>query len=197
MKSPEDKQYYIECLRHDIEERVGRPIVTPSDFNFLYLEINKAMNEAPSISTLKRLWAYVTDTSSRSHSTLNTLSRFIGYTDWRDYVAQLMRQNRVESGFINSNTILSSNLTPGDRVELTWHPGRRIVAEYLGRNSYVVREVESSKLKEGTHFSALIFTKGMPMTVTNVKYDGESLGQYSTGNKNGIQSLRFIPLPKK
>jgi len=196
MQQSEERQYYIECLRHDIENVVGRPIVTPSDFNYLYLEIQKALNEAPSISTLKRLWAYVTNTSSRSISTLNTLSRFIGYSDWRGYVEQLMRHNRVESDFITTNTILSSNLHLGDHIELTWHPGRRLLAEYIGENNFVIREVESSKLLPGTQFSAMIFSKGMPLIISDVERDGIKLGNYSAGDKTGITSLRFIPSPK-
>lgn len=29
------KQYYIECLRKDTEEEIGRTITTSSDFDFL------------------------------------------------------------------------------------------------------------------------------------------------------------------
>ena len=83
-------QYFIECLRQDLELKVGRTMKTPSDFNVLILEIKKVMKESPSISTMKRLWGYVPIASSRSTTTLNLLSRFLGYRDWPDYIETLM-----------------------------------------------------------------------------------------------------------
>lgn len=193
MPEKEKKKYNIECLRQDVERKVGRTINTPSDFNFLYLKIRNELNEAPSVSTLKRMWVYVSNTSSRSMSTLNILARYVGYRDWNDYVERLMRDKRVESGFLTVNTFLSSNLHPGDRVVCTWNPGRRLVAEYIGDNRYVVRQTELSKLPVGTTFSALIFTKGLPLCVSNVESGGNMLGSYVAGEKTGLTSLNFIP----
>lgn len=193
MLTKERNQYNIECLRQDVERKVGRSINTPSDFNFLYLEICRELNDAPSISTLKRMWAYVKNTSSRSLSTLNILARFIGYRDWNDYLESLMRDKRVESGFLSANSILSSNLRVGDCVVCTWNPDRRIVAEYMGENRYRVKEAEQCKLQVGATFSALIFTKGLPLCVTGVEYEGSKFGDYVAGEKTGLTSLNYIP----
>ncbi|MCM1347941.1 MAG: hypothetical protein NC338_00900 [Firmicutes bacterium] len=196
MPPKDQNSFYIECLRQDIEQRVGRPINTPSDFNFLYLEIQKKFNQSPSISTLKRMWAYVTNTSSRSMSTLNILSRYCGYRDWNHYVESLMRESRVESGFLSVNTLLSSSLHEGDRIVCTWNPGRRLEAVYMGNNQYVVSHVENSKLPENATFTNLIFTKGLPLVATDVRIDGQPMGNYVAGEKNGITSINFIPVSR-
>ena len=87
--------YYIECLKQDLAKAVNRPISTYSDFNYLSLRLNEAIVDAPSISTLKRLWNYVPDSSSRSRTSLNALCRFLGFRDWPHYVEHLDRKSVV------------------------------------------------------------------------------------------------------
>lgn len=194
MKDIEIEHYCIECLRKDIEEKVGRTISTSSDFNFLFLEMKKELNEAPSISTLKRLWAYVSTNSGRSVSILNTISRFIGYKDWFDYKEKLMRENRVESTFLSTNTILSANLNKGDIIVCNWNPGRMMEAIYLGNNNFKTLKVENAKLPVGAIFTTLIFVKGLPFTASNVKHGDVSLGNYIAGEKNGLTLLELFPV---
>lgn len=187
------EQYYIECLRKDIEKEIGRSICTYSDFDFLSLRLRERIPDAPSVSTLKRLWAYVTNSSMRSRSTLNALARFLGHADWSSYIESLMRDNRVESGFLSRTSLTTSSLHAGDIVELTWNPGRCLVAEYLGDDRFVVRKSENAKLAEGTLFTTLIITKGLPLYCNNVVFDGRKLDDYAAGLKSGITGLRYIP----
>lgn len=192
----QDSQYFIDCLRQDLEHKVGRTMKTPSDFNVLILEIQKIMKGSPSLSTLKRLWQYVPVASSRSMTTLNTLSRFLGYQDWPDYIENLMRSNRIESSFLTSNTILASRLTPGDVVDCEWNPGRHVSMEYLGDNRFKVLCNEMSKLKEGFTLTAVIFSKGNPLFATEVMDGDTNLGNYIAGKESGLTSLRYIPAQK-
>jgi hypothetical protein len=189
----QDSQYFIECLRQDLEHKVGRTMKTPSDFNVLILEIQKVMKESPSISTLKRLWQYVPVASSRSMTTLNTLSRFLGYRDWPDYIENLMRSNRIESSFLSSNTLLASKLEPGDVVDCEWNPGRHVSMQYLGDNRFKVLTAEMSKLKEGFTLTAMIFSKGNPLFATEVMDGDTNLGNYIAGKESGLTTLRYIP----
>ena len=186
-------QYFIECLRQGLELKVGRTMKTPSDFNVLILEIKKVMKESPSISTMKRLWGYVPIASSRSTTTLNLLSRFLGYRDWPDYIETLMRGNRIESSFLSSNTILASKLVPGDIVDCEWNPGRHVSMKYLGNNRFQVLTAEMSKLKEGFTLTAMIFSKGNPLFATEVMDGENNLGSYVGGKESGLTTLRYIP----
>lgn len=189
-------QYYIECLKKDVEEKVGRIIDTYSDFNYLYLELRKVISDSPSVSTLKRLWSYVPDSSTRSRRTLGSLARYLGFSDWNQYVESLMRSKRVESGFIDAKTLLSSALQPGDIIELEWNPGRHIEIEALGNNKFSVISSVNSKLKKGMVFTALMFSKGLPFMCTDVA-DGETVvASYVAGSKNGLTSVRLYPSEK-
>lgn len=196
MANNELNQYYIECLRQDLTRAVGRTMTTFSDFDFLSLKLKEKTNEVPSISTLKRLWGYVQNSSSFSKSTLNSLSRFLGFDDWSHYVENLMRDSRVESGFLDSNSIVVSTLTKGDRLEIKWNPGRRILVEYVGSGRFTVIESENSKLRGGNSFELLIITKGHPFYCTNLDIDGEKYNEYTAGFKTGITSLRLIPVSR-
>ena len=193
MTNKEVPQYYLECLKKDVETKVGRSINTYSDFNYLFLELKKEIADAPSVSTLKRLWAYVSDNSSRSKNTLNSLSRYLGYPDWTSYLEHLMRQHRVESGFLDAKTVVSSALVKGDMIEIGWNPGRELKAEYLGDNKFRVISALNSKLTPGMTFTSLMFSKGLPLTCSDVEFEGQNLGEYACGTKTGLTSLKFYP----
>ena len=109
------------------------------------------------------------------------------------YIESLMRDNRVESGFLSRTSLTTSSLHAGDIVELTWNPGRCLVAEYLGDDRFVVRKSENAKLAEGTLFTTLIITKGLPLYCNKVVFDGRKLDDYAAGLKSGITGLRYIP----
>ena len=77
----------LEELRHRIEAEVGCAIRTPKDFDFLSKQIFEKLHENLSTSTLKRVWGYVHDTdSSPRKTTLDLLSRFIGYPDFATFM---------------------------------------------------------------------------------------------------------------
>lgn len=186
-------QFYLECLKRDVESKVGRNIVTYSDFNYLYLELKREIPDTPSVSTLKRMWAYVADNSTRSRSTLNSLSRFLGFGDWNEYVEHLMRGNRVESGFLDARTILSNSLRSGDIVEVEWNPGRKLQVVALGDNRYEVLKSENSKLQPRTQFTTLMFSRGLPLMCVDVSQGETSMDTYVAGSKSGITALRLLP----
>lgn len=193
MANKEIPQYYLECLKKDVEAKVGRSIDSYSDFNYLYLELKKVIADAPSVSTLKRLWAYVTDSSSRSRSTLNSLSRFLGFSDWTNYIENLMRGCRVESGFLVAKTIVSSSVCRGDIIEVEWSPDRRIQVVSLGENRFEVIRSDNAKLSKGMTFTTMMFSKGLPLMCVNIVSGEETYDSYVAGSKTGITALKFIP----
>ena len=66
-----------------VETKLGRPLAAPVDFSLLSLEIEKTLNETISISTIKRLVGYVNDEHRPSVTTLNLLSRYVGFNNWQ------------------------------------------------------------------------------------------------------------------
>lgn len=186
--------FYIECLKRDIETKFGRTFKSPTDFNLLESLIVDNSESRLNASTLKRLWGYVKTTSAPRLSTLTILARILGYIDWDEYVENLMRDHRVESGFISTGFISSAQLKKDDIVTFDWKPDRSVTLSCLGDSRFKVVEQHGSKLKVGDSFKALFLREGAPMYCTDIIHQGggEAMG-YVAGEVNGIFNLRYFP----
>ncbi|MBP5799888.1 MAG: hypothetical protein J6W43_08260 [Prevotella sp.] len=84
---------YIERLRVSAEQKVGRQMHTPKDFDYLRECIYEECHEMVSLSTLKRLWGYDRYEGTPRISTLVPIARYVGFRDWDDF---LQHQSNVE-----------------------------------------------------------------------------------------------------
>jgi len=75
------------CL-HQIEDKLGWGSST-AWHNDVFIELSEIIQDSTSIllspTTLKRVWGKINYASVPSISTLNTLSQFAGYLNWRDF----------------------------------------------------------------------------------------------------------------
>jgi hypothetical protein len=91
---PEGKiKEYEACLRHAIEDTVGRKMKTPRDFDFLAKSIFEKLHQSLSASTLKRFWGYLPQYSSIRVSTLDLLAQFADYKDWDSFCEEIQTGN--------------------------------------------------------------------------------------------------------
>lgn len=81
----EMKENDIALLRQKIEEKVGRQMYRPKDFEYLSTCIFDKLHASVSPSTLKRLWGYVPTSSMPRESTLDILAQFLDYDNWKAY----------------------------------------------------------------------------------------------------------------
>lgn len=72
-------------LRELIEGVIERKMKTPKDFEFLSECIFEKFHERISPTTLKRLWGYLSETTTPRKSTLDILSMFVGFDNWKDF----------------------------------------------------------------------------------------------------------------
>ena len=82
-----EKKLVERCLLQ-IEEKLGwgsSDLWHNEVFNELSEKIQEATDVLLSSTTLKRIWGKVNYKSAPSINTLNTLSQFAGYTNWRDF----------------------------------------------------------------------------------------------------------------
>lgn len=185
--------YYIECLKHDIEKHFGRTFKSPSDFKLLELRIAEISDDRLSESTLRRIWGYSKSNGSTRLTTLTILARTLGYVDWDAYVVDLMRHNRIESGFITRNYLNVNDFKSGDMVNFTWNPDREATLKYLGEFRFEVLDQRKSKLIPGDVFKLMYFREGTPLYCTDLRREGMSPVNYVAGEVNGIANLRYLP----
>ena len=82
MKDIDDDAIFL--LKKEVENKMGFSLKAPTNFDALISRVLKETGETLSISTIKRLWGYVSQSSTPRLSTLSILSRFVGYRDFDD-----------------------------------------------------------------------------------------------------------------
>ena len=109
-----DNKGDIKELLRQVQNKFGRTLATPSDFDALILQVSQTTGERVSISTIKRMVGYVNDNHEPSNATLSVLSRYLGYRDWHAFT---LRNEDPASGSLNQDIIQSDQLKTGEEVE--------------------------------------------------------------------------------
>ena len=182
----------IQCLRRDIEQHMEQQLQSPADFQLLIHRIWEKQHAVLSLSTIKRLWGYVESNGAPRLSTLNTLARFLNFTDWHAYLVSLEQRGGIESAMFTGEGIQTSELKKGDLIAVTWQPNRQCTFRYLGENQFVVVESKNAKLQKNTAFSAVRFMIGQPMYLDNILLADGTHTSYVAGKRNGLTSVTKI-----
>ncbi len=180
-------------LTKEIEKRTRRNMHTHRDFVWLSNQVLAATAEYISATTLKRLWGHQNDYSHPSSFTLNLLSRYLGYADYKAFLSG--EPCGLETSCIKSTCYMSKNLTEGDELKLRWSPNRHIVVRFEGDDRFEVVEALNSKLLAGDTFSCQSFIEGEPCCLNNL-YRGEA-GPYTclVGKQGGVAVSPNLPPP--
>ena len=185
----------IIALRKCVEKRFGKPLAVHNDFVLLVKDIEKALREHISETTLERVWNYSTrGNSTVSLRTLDVLARYCSNCLWKEFCERMEEKDGVESKLFNVETITSNSLTVGQRIRIGWLPNRLCIIRYLGDNRFIAEKCENSKMKEGATFSCLQFYLGKEAVLSDFKQNTEDANgkSYAIGLKNGLTTLKFI-----
>ena len=182
----------IQCLRRDIEQHMEQQLQSPADFQLLIHRIWEKQHAVLSLSTIKRLWGYVESNGAPRLSTLNTLARFLNFTDWHAYLVSLEQRGGIESAMFTGEGIQTSELKKGDLIVVTWQPNRQCTFRYLGENQFVVVDSKNAKLQKNTTFSAVRFMIGQPMYLDNILLADGTRTSYVAGKHHGLTSVTKI-----
>ena len=180
----------IHELKKQIEERLKRKMKTPNDFIFLSGVIWERTHETISATTLKRLWGYIDGADETRSSTLDILSRSLGFQDWEAFLAHIDKSTGSDPVF--SRHISVDDLVVDDRVFVSWKPNRRCTFRYLGDARFVVEKAENSKLQVGDTFSATLFILHEPLYINSLIQGNNAPIPFVVGNKDGLCELELI-----
>lgn len=161
-------------------------MLTPLDFEWLEEKIANKVKERVSASTLMRVWGYRKGVSTRQ-STLDILARYLGYADYVTFCQWApTKDDEPQSDEVISRHLHTSDLQVGQKIELTWQPERRCVVQRQKGKSFLVVEVEQTKLSVGDTFECDIFIEGEPLYLSQLVHEGRSPMVYVAGKKSGI-----------
>lgn len=87
-----NKKTAIQLLREKVEQKAGRKMMTPKDFDFLSESIFEEIHTRISPSTLKRIWGYLQNDNTPRSTSLNILANYVGYDDWDNFLASAEKE---------------------------------------------------------------------------------------------------------
>lgn len=178
----------IEALCKELQTMAEREIRTPQDFSYLAEQIFEGTRQNVSVSTLKRLYGYVSTEGNLRRSTLDVLSKYVGYNDWACFCRR-DTEGKPESNPLVSDSLSAEEICEGDRLCVTWMPDRKCIFRCVGYAQFVVEESINSKLTEGDTFCSHLFIKGEPLYLDNLSMQGNAKVQYVCGRDHGIDFL--------
>lgn len=181
------KQY--KSLKEAVEKVASRKMCTPRDFDFMAMRIFDTTHTYVSPTTLKRFCGYLNkgkDYQPRK-STLDLLSRYVGYNDFDSYCASSSSNDNINSDYVKSPSLYVTSLSKGCIVKLMWNPDRCVRVRFLGDDMFEVVESINSKLQKGDRFCCGCFIDGEPLYLTRLVRNGQALGAYVCGQDSSIK----------
>ncbi|MBO7192975.1 MAG: hypothetical protein J6V47_01660 [Bacteroidaceae bacterium] len=182
-------EHLIEKLKEYVESVAGFNLYTPKDFDNLTEYIFKETGSLLSSTTLKRIWGYLHENKENTPrlSTLNILSKFIGYVNYTTFCKYQQMQGECESDFINNNCLQAKSLLKGDKIRLLWQPDRCVTIQYIGLCMFKVIESRNSKLSLNDVFICERIIDGESLLLSNLIHNGSDPVNYICGKKNGVK----------
>ena len=183
----------LHTLRELVTIKFRQPQKTPADFNLLSAEIFKLTRRSLSVSTLKRIWGYVTSDHGTSFSSLSTLARYAGYSDWDSFCESIKEEPPISptSGFDSNAIILSSALPLFSSLLLEWGENKRARLRKIKEpDVFVIEESENIKLLADDTGKIECVSLNRPLVITDCHRGGENLGTYTGAVKEGIARIK-------
>ena len=205
----------IQLLISAIENAEGISKITSKKFEHLSQRIFMRTRERIGVTTLKRLWGYVNDTTTPRAVTLDILSQYIGYRSFDDF-KRLYNADDVNgapsSNITFGDCVYADDMEVGDVYRLTWSPNRVCIIEYRGdytflkvrflakpkrinslwsfglTKSFIVKSSQSTKLIDGTTFRCQVIEKGEQLFLDHVYFDANQRSplNYIAGKIGGV-----------
>ena len=151
------------------------------DFAVLSSLIFKETGRTIGVSTLKRLFNYISDDHRTSEYTMNTVALYLGYPSWREYLID----NKIDRDWnFDNSSIYISDLEIGTKIEVKYL--NRVVCfsvvSFNGKNMLQVVEATNSSLLKGDVLAIDYLQEGQCLEAKTV-YRGEAIGNYKTNGE--------------
>lgn len=172
----------------DLKERSGLMFDKAGDFELLSSLIFKDTGRQIGVTTLKRLFFYISDDRKASSYTLNTIAIYIGFKTWNEYISA----KNIESDWaFPDETLYIHALEAGTQITIKYL-NREVtfsVIEIDGSNVLKVVAVENGSLKIGDLVYAHRIRKGDKFEAEKV-IRGKNVGNYKTNGEIALIDVK-------
>ncbi len=186
-----EKEEALVALVKLTNENLGYVPTTPSEFNELSRRIQSKTGRGLSLSSIKRIWGYVSYTAFPTVTTLNTLSQFNDFNDWETFLNFGKPDNGEDSDFMNGSAVKADDLKEGDYLLLEWGSGKGCEIECIGSRRFRVVASSNIKLQPGDEFTLHTLCIGHPVFVSDIERGEERIPAYVGAKKGGLISWRL------
>ncbi|MBR5592616.1 MAG: hypothetical protein IKW46_00955 [Bacteroidaceae bacterium] len=188
-KEKNSDELFTERLKEYTENVAGFRMCTPKDFDTLAQYVFNETGSLLSPTTLKRLWGYLREKEQQTPrlTTLNILSRYIGYIDYATFCKYQHTGSECESDFLTNNCLQTKSLIKGDLVKLLWQPNRCVTIQYIGLCMFKVVESKNSKLSQHDTFICERIIENQPLFLSNLIHENGNPVNYICGKKGGVK----------
>ncbi|MDE6535968.1 MAG: hypothetical protein K2K82_08200 [Muribaculaceae bacterium] len=181
-------QLKLQLLKQAVERTFGRPLGAPTDFDALSAQILSSTGRTLGVSTLKRLWGYVTSSHTPSYSTLSILARYVGFHDWHSFCSHF--HDLDDSGFSKEGMIIAAELEIGATIRAEWNGDKVCSLRKIAQPArFEVVEAKNIKLNPGDTMTIDTLSVGQKLIATDCLRAGRALGTYTGATKDGIIAL--------
>lgn len=183
--------------RHHIEEKLGKEIRYPSDYEQLAYDIERTTRQRISTNTIKRLLGAIESVREPRLYTLDVIAQYLGYSNWDVYIVSLSKEGNSQFGNVDTSSdsipreLSAENLKKGNRIEFQYYPDRKIALEYLGNNEFRVIGSANSKLLLNDVVEVSNFYLNYPLIINRVMRDGQNIGRFTAGKISGLTYLQL------
>lgn len=177
----------LKRLLKSVERQFGRNLKTPSDFNELLLSIHATTGRDISLSTVKRMWGYVSYCHQPSLNTLTTLAQYVGFNDWDNFCN--LRDKKSDSDFIMGDTDINA-MKSGTTVTLKWGVNKSCKLNSIGGKRFVVIHAENIKLAPGDELTVDFFSTGQPLYMKNIIRGNKKIPIYIGAKEGGLKYIK-------
>ncbi len=184
----------LEHLKEQVALKFGTSPKTPTDFNLLSADIYKKGGRTIGVSTLKRIWGYVSANHGTSYSSLTILCRYLGFQDWDEFAKYIIKKGDLNdtSGFNSNTVIVSSHLMIGTTIVVNWGANKFCkIKKIKDPDSFVIEASGNIKLQNGDRGRIESLVLGKPFISTDTIRNGEHVGTYTGALRTGITSITF------
>ena len=175
-----------------VEQKYKKNLQTTTDFDEFSLYLRQDIGEQISTSTLKRLWGYVNDSHIPRQQTLNALTRYIGYDNFKQFCTWLKSSTAYKSSFFTTKQLLSNELHLNQELEIGWAPNRYLRLRYQGNGVFLIIKALQSKLQEGDTFEATSFFLEQPLYLPYILRNGIRTSPFIAGRNGGLTFINQL-----